>query len=80
LKNRYKNTKWFEVICQIKKDKEARTFGNLPVKANKIKTMRKFNEREKEIIKKLCEITFSETEFFVHFLHTKYFLRSKLKH
>lgn len=41
--------------------------------------MRKFNEREKEIIKKLCLITFSETEFFSFFLQTKYFTKDNNK-
>jgi hypothetical protein len=41
--------------------------------------MRKFNEREKEIIKKLSLITFSETEFFSFFLQTKYFTKDNNK-
>lgn len=41
--------------------------------------MRKFNDREKEIIKKLSQITFSETEFFSHFLQTKYFTNENNK-
>ncbi|WP_433810249.1 hypothetical protein [Flavobacterium johnsoniae] len=41
--------------------------------------MRKFNQREKEIIKKLSLITFSETEFFSHFLQTKYFTKDNNK-
>ncbi len=41
--------------------------------------MRKFNEREKEIIKKLSLITFSETEFFSFFLQKKYFTKDNNK-
>ena len=41
--------------------------------------MRKFNDREKDIIKKLSEISFSDTEYFSHFLKTKYFTQNSNK-
>jgi hypothetical protein len=41
--------------------------------------MRKFNQREKEIIKNISSITFSEIEDFSYFLRTKYFIEENNK-